>query len=129
MAESGDAYRRFIDVAKAVGHARLRVRRTHSDAVRRELESLLDSVCNNLQTERSVSAIEEAWSNLDGVVSSLLRRELSLISSVHGEGESKDENEDIATGKESLEDILGVWLPDPIKHLLKILNEILKLVK
>ena len=127
MAEPADTYRRLLDVAKSVGHTRLRTSRRHTGQRRTELQQLLDDVTDKLRSERAVSAIEEAWRNLDGDVASLLLRELSLITTMHEGRNSKDERDDVSTGKESIEDILA--LPDWLKHLLRILNEILALVK
>ena len=129
MAESGDAYRRFIRVAKTVGQARLRNSRRHSGERRRQLEQLLNDLIGKLESDRAVTAIEEAWGDLDRDVADLLRRELSLISDMHERDESGEGSEDLSTGKESIEDILGDWLPDWLRHLLKMLNKVLKLVK
>ena len=79
MAEPADTYRRLLDVAKSVGHTRLRTSRRHAGQRRTELQQLLDDVTDKLRSERAVSAIEEAWRNLDGDVASLLLRQLSLI--------------------------------------------------
>ncbi len=129
MAEVGDVYKRFIATADRV--VRRALETSSNEKIRRragEIRDLLGGVISELGAERSISKIEDAWGNLDPQVASLLLQELRLITAMHGE-DSSDGSDDIATGKESLEDILGDWLPDWLKHLLKILNEILKLVK
>jgi hypothetical protein len=64
-------------------------------------------------------------------VAESLRDEIAFINSRHGEegnSENDDAGDDVETGKGSLEELLGAWLPDWLKRLLKVLNQILKLV-
>lgn len=129
MAKAGDVYLRFISVGGRVAHRALEA--NTKLAVRRratELSELLNNILEGLRSNQAVEEIDRAWPNLDPRVGSALLRELELIASMH-EGELDDGTEDIATGKESIEDILKKWLPDWMIHLLKIFNEILKLVK
>lgn len=128
MADSGETYRRYIRVGGRVARAALQRRARHPDR-RQDLNRLLNDVIDALLSDRSVVAIERAWSHLDEEVATFLSRELDLIASMYENDDSGGGTEDIETGKESIEDILGDWLPDWLKHLLKILNEILKLVK
>ena len=111
-----------------MAQAALNRRARHRDR-QQALNTLLDDVIKALLAERSIDAIELAWSHLDEEVAAFLSRELDLIASMYQGDDSGDGAEDIETGKESIEDILGDWLPDWLKHLLKILNEILKLVR
>jgi hypothetical protein len=128
MAEAGDTFQRYIRVGERVAQAALQ-RKTIQPERRQELNTLLSDVVKALLTERSVAAIESAWTHLDEEVAKFLLQELNLIASMHAGADAVDGTEDIKTGKESIEDILGDWLPGWLKHLLKILNEILKLVR
>src|SRR5262249_12716605 len=106
MAESGDTYQRYIKGGERVAQAALQRKTLHPDR-RQELNTLLSDVVKALLTERSVAAIESAWTHLDEEVAKFLSRELNLIASMYAEGDAEDGTEDIKTGKESIEDILG----------------------
>ena len=60
----------------------------------------------------------------------LLKSELQFINSLYDSPNyAEDGTAPIETGKDSLEELLGDWLPNWFKGLLKLLNEIFDLVK
>jgi hypothetical protein len=127
VARSGDVYQQFVRVSGQVANTALG-RKSFPPALREQLRSLIHEVINGLGSADAVTAVENAWDELDPRVADLLERELRFIAELHEGGENPSGSDDVATGKESLEDILEK-LPKWLKHLLKILNEILKLVR
>jgi len=128
MARSGDSYQRFIRTARSVARREL-AEKALPVVLDMELRQLLDDVLQRLLSQEAIVAIESAWENLDTSVADLLIREIDFISALNTDDGDSSGSDDVSTGKESLEDILGEWLPKWLKHLLKLLNEILKLVR
>ena len=87
-------------------------------------EELAQITLHPLMSEQGLDAVAHAATHLTPTAYRALALELDLVV----EREKTDRFlKDAGTVKDSLEQLLGDWLPDWIKELLEILNEILKL--
>ena len=129
MSQFSVAYKEFIgnvgEIAKqAIGKRNL----PHSS--KDALQDLRRDIIADLQSTDAVLAVEYAATRLHPRSMSYFLQELQFLNllyplkSIQG---TQKELDDAETGKESIEDLLGVWLPDWLKDWLKILDEILKL--
>ena len=108
------------------------------------LQELADYVFPKLQDPLAIDAVCGAFHTLAGkrdphdwptgkakAVHDALRKEIDYFNQKHGNSDGKNAKafDDAKTVKDSIEDVLGEWLPQWIKKLLKILNELLSLVR
>lgn len=125
-------YQKFLDNVKNIIFKALDVRLANGqikEGPKNELSSLGGDVIDKLLSQGSIDAIGYASSRLPPGISEFLYRELLYfnalyVSNITG---SQKELDDSETCKESLENILGSWLPDWVRNLFQILDEILRL--
>ena len=118
-------YRQFIANIRRVGAKRLE---SFEDPAYLKLASLLEDMTAHLGSDRSCSAVEEAAHGEDLFVVDALTRELQFFNHLATEDAGGDSIAAGETVKTSFENLLQK-LPDWIKKPLKILNEILQLIK
>jgi hypothetical protein len=131
MAIFGDTYRDFIGNVGAIGQAAM-AKKMYPPGPKKMIQDLLLDIVAELQKDDTVLAIENASMQLRPDIQTYLLRELQFFNAVYPSssiGGTAQEVDDSETCKESLEEILGAWLPDWLKQLLKILDEILSLVR
>ena len=126
MSKYGEEYETFITACKSL------VARKSVQLDRRNTETLREAarkVCDRLKETEAVRAVEEAFGNLDEVVRETFYLELQYVNANLAEGGNDNQRDidDAKTAKDSLEELLGSWLPEWIKKSLTVLNEILSL--
>jgi hypothetical protein len=101
----------------------------------KHLVAAIPDVIADLTSPPAKAAIDYAFTQLDPRVLGPFLLELQYViarlqalDSFSTAAEEDDAGEDAKTAKDSLEDLLGVWLPDWLKKLLKVLNELIDLI-
>ncbi len=128
MSEYGKGYKRFIEACENLVVRRL------EEPCQPSAKHLLESakqVREGLVDPESLEEVEKAFANLDEVVGKALYYELQYVTEMLNAegGDYRRCVDDARTAKDSLEDLFDSWLSDKVKNLLKVLNEILSLVR
>lgn len=100
-----------------------------------DLRNAIDLTSASLTTVQAHTAVAYAASQLDPRTVETLGSELRYINAnlpsdnsfLLTDDANAEAAEDAKTGKDSLENLLGKWLPESLKNLLKVLNELLSL--
>lgn len=102
-----------------------------------DLEEALEQVVKDLLSDPAKTAVSGAFTHLDQRVLNPFLLELSYVNAnlppariydSLSESEEDDAAGDAETAKGSLEELLGEWLPDWVKKLLKVLNELIGII-
>ena len=97
--------------------------------------AIIGSITDNRNWPAIWNAIDQSREPNHPYIEDALYDELRALAAVNSGVQVSDDRatsravDDTETGKGSIEDLLGKWLPDWLKKLLKLLNEILKLIK
>jgi len=130
MARTREVYEKFIKRTGEVLTSSVDAR--FSGTQNTQLQEQIRELMVALTSAQAITAVEYAWSQIDYASGDQLLREIELVTnatpSSPGDSGRKQAGEDLETGKGSLEDLLGGWLPDWVKRLLKVLNQLLKLL-
>ena len=128
MSKYGEEYTSFITACNNL------VARRSGQLDRRNTEKLQEAaekICARLKTTEALDAVESGFEYIDEEVREVFYLELQYVNAnlaEDGNGSERDVG-DAKTAKDSLEDLLGSWLPDWMKKSLKVLNEILSLAR
>ena len=122
-------YKKFIHNTSEIAKAGL-IKRNFSQSAERKIQELREEIVSNLLSDNATKAIEYAQTQISKRTIELYTRELDFFNTQYESEANRTDvraTEDAKTLKESVESLLGDWLPDWLKDLLEMLNEILSL--
>lgn len=127
----GTVYSEFITVLGEIAQKAIE-ERSSAGGQQVPIPAPLEAVLAEVQSPAAIFAVNYAASQIDPTTRNLLSQELEFISSIYGGGNAQGTQkavDDGEAGKDSVLDLLDTWLPDWLKKLLKILDEILSLLR
>jgi len=128
MSKYGDEYTSFIVACKGLVARRSR---KLAQCNTETLQKAAETICTRLKKPDAINAVERGFEALDEEVREAFYLELQYVNANLTEDVDGSERnvDDAKTAKDSLEDLLGSWLPDWMKKSLKVLNEVLSLAR
>ena len=122
-----ESYRVFLRIVAYI--VRSRINAIQNEPQRDRATEFADSVFPVIANNPAVNAVVDAFNRQDEHVRKALAAELRFFNSKYGNDLDNDSAaEDAETVKSSLEELLGALLPEWLKKMLKILNELLSLL-
>ena len=122
-----ESYRAFIQIVTSIVDRR--INGIQNEALRDQAAEFANSVLPIIADDRAVNAIVDAFNRQDEHIRNALAAELRFFNSKYGnDPESVSAAEDAEIVRSSLEELLGDFLPEWLKKMLKILNELLSLL-